>query len=61
MFCGQNATEDDLGCNTVHRIRNTIEVYYCCTEPYCNANDTYLFEFIRTRLGVFRVYVLTTS
>lgn len=52
MFCGLNGTED-FACNSVHRIHNTIEVHYCCTEPYCNGNDTYLFEFIRSRLGVF--------
>jgi len=58
MFCSENGTTYSR-CNTATRTGNVIEVRYCCADPYCNANNTYLFEFIKGELGmVFSTNVL---
>ena len=53
MFCSQNRSHDMPCYNSALRAGDQILVRYCCGDPYCNANNTYLFEFITSQLGVF--------
>lgn len=53
MLCSENGSHSILSiCDTVQRVSNMIAVRYCCVDPYCNANNTYLFEVIRSKLGM---------